>query len=313
MNVADTARRIDAEWTGSIEPALARYIAIPNKSPMFDPEWQAHGHMERAVALLLEWCRAQPVKGLAIEAVRLPGRTPLLLAEIPGTAPGSVLLYGHFDKQPEFSGWEPGLGPWTPVVRDGRLYGRGGADDGYALFSSLLAIRTLQEQGVPHARCVILIEGSEESGSDDLPVYQEQAVFTPDMREVIFMTNRNSPNGSWYNEIIAAAQRTGFDAPYPGSAGTLQFLADFTDPAFRSDLYMVDVSTHALRPLTNFQNVVPDLLGGRVQICLVAGQHGHPRSLGSESHSGGPAHPFAGGRHDGHLSLQAEIHQTSSK
>ena len=171
MNVTDTARRIDAEWTRSIEPTLARYIAIPNKSPSFDPDWQAHGHMEQAATLLVDWCRAQPVKGLAIETVRLPGRTPLLLAEISGTAPGCLLLYGHFDKQPEFSGWEPGLGPWTAVVRDGRLYGRGAADDGYALFSSLLAIRTLQEQGVPHARCVILIEGSEESGSIDLPAY----------------------------------------------------------------------------------------------------------------------------------------------
>jgi hypothetical protein len=94
--------------------------------------------------------------------------------------------------------------------------------------------------------------------SDDTPVYQEQAVFTPDMREVIFMTNRNSPNGSWYNQVVAAAMRTGFDAPHPGSVGALQFLADFSDPAFRADLYMLDVSTHALRPLTNFQNVIPE-------------------------------------------------------
>ena len=173
MNVTDTARRIDAEWTRSIEPTLARYIAIPNKSPAFDRDWQAAGHMDRAAALLVDWCRTQPLEGFSIETVRLPGRTPLLFAEVAGTAPGSVLLYGHFDKQPEFSGWEPGLGPWTAVVREGRLYGRGGADDGYALFSSLLAIRTLQEQGIPHARCVILIEGSEESGSVDLPAYVE--------------------------------------------------------------------------------------------------------------------------------------------
>jgi acetylornithine deacetylase/succinyl-diaminopimelate desuccinylase-like protein len=184
MNVIDTARRIDDEWTRSIEPTLARYIAIPNKSPMFDRDWQANGHMERAATLLVDWCRAQPVQGLKIETVRLPGRTPLLLVEVAGTASGCVLLYGHFDKQPEFSGWEPGLGPWTPVLRDGRLYGRGGADDGYALFSSLLAIRTLQEQRVPHARCVILIEGSEESGSIDLPAYVEHLgprLGTPDL------------------------------------------------------------------------------------------------------------------------------------
>jgi acetylornithine deacetylase/succinyl-diaminopimelate desuccinylase-like protein len=108
-----------------------------------------------------------------VEVLRLPGRTPVIYAEVQGTAPGRVLLYGHFDKQPEFTGWEPGLSPWEPVFRDGKLYGRGGADDGYAIFSSLLAIRLLQEQGVPHAACSILIEGSEESGSIDLPAYVE--------------------------------------------------------------------------------------------------------------------------------------------
>lgn len=94
--------------------------------------------------------------------------------------------------------------------------------------------------------------------SDDDPVYQEQAAFTPDMRDVIFMSNRNSPIGSWYDQVIAAAQRTGFDAPDPGSTGTVQFLADFSDPNFRSDLFMLDVRTHDLRELTDFHNVVPE-------------------------------------------------------
>jgi acetylornithine deacetylase/succinyl-diaminopimelate desuccinylase-like protein len=184
MDAALAARRIDQQWTESIEPSLADYIRIPNKSPAFDADWQAHGHMERAARLLLDWLQAQPVAGLRAELLRLPGRTPLLFAEIPGRAPGEVLLYGHYDKQPEFSGWHSGLGPWTPVVRDGRLYGRGGADDGYALYSSLLAIRALQEQGVAHARCLILIEGSEESGSADLPHYVRHLgprIATPDL------------------------------------------------------------------------------------------------------------------------------------
>ena len=171
MDSAAAARRIDEVWTQSIEPSLAEYIRVPNRSPIFDPAWEANGHMDRAAAILLAWCRGQPLQGLSVEVVRLPGRTPLIYAAVEGTAPGHVLLYGHFDKQPEFTGWSAGLDPWTPVVRDGRLYGRGGADDGYALYSSLLAIRTLQEQGLPHARCSILIEGSEESGSIDLPAY----------------------------------------------------------------------------------------------------------------------------------------------
>jgi acetylornithine deacetylase/succinyl-diaminopimelate desuccinylase-like protein len=160
-------------WRESIVPCLQDYIRIPNKSPLFAPDWEAEGHMERALELLAGWCRSQPVKGMQVTPMRLPGRTPVLLIEIEGQRPGQVLLYGHFDKQPEFTGWHEGLGPWTPVLRDGRLYGRGGADDGYAVFSSLLAVRALQESGVPHARCVILIEGSEESGSTDLPAYVE--------------------------------------------------------------------------------------------------------------------------------------------
>jgi acetylornithine deacetylase/succinyl-diaminopimelate desuccinylase-like protein len=155
----------------SIVPQLCEYIRIPNKSPLFDAEWQQHGYMDRAAELMAAWCRAQPVRGLKVDIVRAPGRTPVLFCEVPGAGDDTVLLYGHMDKQPEFTGWAPGLSPWEPVLRDGKLYGRGGADDGYAIFSSLTAIRLLQEQGIPHARCVVLIEACEESGSYDLPHY----------------------------------------------------------------------------------------------------------------------------------------------
>jgi len=158
----------------SIVPRLSDYIRIPNKSPLFDADWQAHGHMDRAAELMAAWCREQPLAGLKVEIVREAGRTPLLFCEVPGTGTDTVLLYGHMDKQPEFTGWAKGLSPWEPVLRDGKLYGRGGADDGYAVFSSLTAIRLLQEQKIPHARCVVLIEACEESGSYDLPHYVER-------------------------------------------------------------------------------------------------------------------------------------------
>jgi acetylornithine deacetylase/succinyl-diaminopimelate desuccinylase-like protein len=140
---------------------------------MFDPEWQAHGHMDRAVELLAGWARGNLPAGATLEVVRLEGRTPVILIDVPGTARDgdTVLLYGHLDKQPEMTGWRDGLGPWTPVLDGDRLYGRGGADDGYAIFASLTAINVLKAQGVPHARCVVLIEASEESGSIDLPAY----------------------------------------------------------------------------------------------------------------------------------------------
>ncbi len=165
---------VDDMWDSSIIPELCDYIRLPNKSPHFDPDWEQHGHMEKAVQQLDAWCKTQPVEGMSVEIVRIDGRTPVLFAEIPGDSDDVVLLYGHYDKQPEFSGWADDLDPWEPTINDGKLYGRGGADDGYAVFGSLTAIRALQEQGIPHARCVVLIEGCEESGSFDLPYYIEK-------------------------------------------------------------------------------------------------------------------------------------------
>jgi acetylornithine deacetylase/succinyl-diaminopimelate desuccinylase-like protein len=169
-----TASFVNDLWDNSIIPELCDYIKVPNKSPMFDPDWEKNGHMDKAVEMLRAWCAEQPIDGMQIEVVRLPGRTPLLFIEIPGKSDDVVLLYGHYDKQPEFTGWEKDLDPWQPVIRDGKLYGRGGADDGYAVFGSLAAIRALREQGIDHARCVILVEGCEESGSFDLPYYIDQ-------------------------------------------------------------------------------------------------------------------------------------------
>lgn len=177
MNIERLTRHIDTAWDQSIVPALCEYIRIPNKSVDFDPQWEQHGHMDRAAALLKSWCEQHASPGMKVEIVRLPGRTPLLFIDVPGSASPAgraedcVLLYGHMDKQPEFTGWSEGLDPWTPVLRDGRLYGRGAADDGYAVFGSLLALRALADQNIPHARSVILIEAAEESGSPDLPAY----------------------------------------------------------------------------------------------------------------------------------------------
>ena len=160
-------------FADSVVPTLIEYIKIPNKSPAFDPDWERNGHMHRAMELLVAWCRAQPIDGMRIEVIRLPGRTPLLFIDVPGEIDDTVLLYGHMDKQPETTGWADGLGPWQPVIRGDRLYGRGGADDGYSTFAALAALRVLADQRVPHARCVVLIEACEESGSGDLPHYIE--------------------------------------------------------------------------------------------------------------------------------------------
>ena len=184
MDNKKTAEFVSKMWDDEIIPEISEYIKVPNKSPHFDPDWEKHGHMETAVAMLEDWCKTQPIKNMTIEVVRIEGRTPLLFIDIPGQSDEVVLLYGHYDKQPEFSGWDDDLDPWTPVIKDGKLYGRGGADDGYATFGSLTAIRALQEQGIPHAHCVVIVEGCEESGSFDLPYYidlLEDRIGSPDL------------------------------------------------------------------------------------------------------------------------------------
>ncbi|MBK9987950.1 MAG: M20/M25/M40 family metallo-hydrolase [Betaproteobacteria bacterium] len=178
----DTGRAlagISAQWDGDIVRRLTDYIAIPAKSPSFDPDWVAHGHIETVVRQAADWVLAQKVPGLQLEIVRLQKpdgspRTPVLFFEIAGTKQASdqtALMYGHLDKQPEFNGWRNDLGPWTPKYEDGRLYGRGGADDGYAVYAAIAAVQALKAQDVPHPRIVGLIETCEESGSYDLLPY----------------------------------------------------------------------------------------------------------------------------------------------
>jgi acetylornithine deacetylase/succinyl-diaminopimelate desuccinylase-like protein len=171
------AAHIDRVWDTEIVPALFDYIAIPNVSAMYDPQWHEHGHMRRAVDLVRGWCAARHVTGMKIDVNEVPGRTPVIVIEIDAFGGASnddpVLLYGHLDKQPEMTGWRDGLGPWTPVIEGDRLFGRGGADDGYSAFASMLAIEAAQAASMRHNRCVILIEASEESGSPDLPAHIE--------------------------------------------------------------------------------------------------------------------------------------------
>jgi acetylornithine deacetylase/succinyl-diaminopimelate desuccinylase-like protein len=173
MNKQELIDFVHRRWDESIVPELIEFIRIPNKSPAFDPAWQANGYMEQAVELVCSWCQKQAIHGLQLEVIRLPGRTPLIYMDIPGQSDKTILLYGHIDKQPEMDGWDADLGPWKPVLRDEKLYGRGGADDGYAGYAALTAIEALQRQNIAHARCVVILEASEESGSYDLPHYVE--------------------------------------------------------------------------------------------------------------------------------------------
>lgn len=172
-------------WDAEVLPALFEYVAIPCVSPAFDPQWAANGHMDRAMQLMARWAREKlaGAPGATVETLQLAGRTPLLIIDIPGEGgpgeggPGEdgrpVLIYGHLDKQPAMEGWAPGRGAWTPTLEGDRLYGRGGADDGYAAFGAIAAVLALRAESLRHPRCIILIEASEESSSVDLPFYVE--------------------------------------------------------------------------------------------------------------------------------------------
>jgi acetylornithine deacetylase/succinyl-diaminopimelate desuccinylase-like protein len=209
MTSAASVDRIGKQWDTEIVPLLIDYVRIPAKSPHFDPAWEANGHIESVVTLAERWVRKQPVRGLAVEIVRLQGRTPVLVFEIPATHAtanaGTVLLYGHLDKQPEMTGWREGFGPWIPVIEDGKLYGRGGADDGYAVFAALSAIGALEAEGVPHARCVGIIETCEESGSYDLPAYLE--MLAPRLGRVDFVVGLDSGCGDYERLWVTTSLR----------------------------------------------------------------------------------------------------------
>lgn len=173
LNAAQALQHISAAWDNDIVAQLEDYIRIPAKSPMFDADWAQHGHIDRVVRNAASWIEAQNIKGLKLEVVRLAGRTPVLFFEVAASSRSTqtVLLYGHLDKQPEASGWRADLGPWSPKYIEGKLYGRGAADDGYSVYASIAAIAAIQNQQVAHPRIVALIETSEESGSCDLAPY----------------------------------------------------------------------------------------------------------------------------------------------
>ena len=179
LDADETVAYVNRVWSDDIVGALRDYVRVPAVSVAFDPDWQAHGHLDAVVEAAADWARGRAIAGLTVEVVRLAGRTPLLWFEVPAhgdgarPADGPVLLYGHLDKQPPMLPWREGLGPWVPVIEDDRLYGRGGADDGYAVYSSLAAIEAVQAGGGAHGRCIGMIECSEESGSPDLTAYVE--------------------------------------------------------------------------------------------------------------------------------------------
>ena len=202
LDSASILSHTSEQWDCDLVGQLSQYITIPAKSPGFDPDWVLHGHIETVVRNAAAWIEAQKVEGLTLEIVRLPGRTPVLFFEVAATRAGAgvtasptVLMYGHLDKQPEFTGWRSDLGPWTPKYENGKLYGRGGADDGYAVYASIAAVQALKAQKVAHPRIVGLVETCEESGSYDLLPYID--ALRPRLGDVVLVICLDSGAGNY--------------------------------------------------------------------------------------------------------------------
>lgn len=160
-------------WDKEALPALMDFIRIPAKSTAFDSHWQEHGYLLQACEKSKAWIESV-LPQARCEILTQKDRTPCLFVDIAAdgtTRDNTIAFYGHLDKQPEAGGWAKGLGPWEPVIRNGKLYGRGAADDGYSLFAMVTAIVALKREQVPHPRIVGIFETQEESGSTDLPEY----------------------------------------------------------------------------------------------------------------------------------------------
>ena len=199
MNLADLRNFVDQRWDRDLIPRLVEYVKVPAKSPAFDASWLAHGHLQSVIKEAHAWAATQKLAGLTLEIVAIEGKTPCIFFDVPATGglgnAQTVLFYGHLDKQPEMTGWRDDLGPWTPKIEDGKLYGRGSADDGYAIYAALTVIAALDAQGVARPRCVGIIESCEESGSPDLPQYLD--LLAPRFGDVSLVAGLDSGCGNY--------------------------------------------------------------------------------------------------------------------
>ena len=209
MNLLDLKHVTDQRWDSELIPRLVEYVKVPAKSPGFDASWAAHGYLQQVVKEAFAWGRAQKIAGLTIEIVALDGKTPCIFFDVPASGglgnAKTVLFYGHLDKQPEMVGWRDDLGPWTPVIEDGKLYGRGAADDGYAIYAALAMIAAIDAQGAPRPRCVGIIESCEESGSPDLPAYLD--LLSPRLGDVGLVAGLDSGCGNYEQLWVTTSLR----------------------------------------------------------------------------------------------------------
>lgn len=294
MNKEQNYQYIDQLWDNSIVPTLQEYISIPNKSPHFDPDWKKHGYMDQAVNLIRQWCEKNALPNMNIEVVQLEDRTPVIFMELPGDSDETILLYGHLDKQPEMTGWDEDLHPWKPVLRGDKLYGRGAADDGYAAFASLAALKSLYEQHIKRARCVILIEACEESGSYDLPFYidaLEERIGSPSLiicldsgcgnYEQLWMTTslRGLAGGKLSIEVLKQGIHSGSGSGIaPSCFRILRQLLNRVENEITGDVIISDLHVDIPKQRTTQAKQAASVLGKSVYDDLPFVENVHPES-----------------------------------
>lgn len=185
MDVASMRSLFETEGLG----ALLAFVKVPSLSPRFEAEWAVKGDIEQAVETVKVWAEGLEVPGLSTTVLRLSNAPPVLLCDIPGSSPASatILLYGHLDKQPGQASWPA----FTPVLKEGKLYGRGAADDGYAAITALLAIKAC---GADRPRCVVILETEEESGSPHFSAYLEEIKNRIGLPALIIVLDSNIPS-----------------------------------------------------------------------------------------------------------------------
>lgn len=178
VTTADLSEHVRIGWTGEHLAALSAFVAIPSVSPAFDSAWERSGALAAAVDLVADWFTDRTaLPGVRAHRLRINGRTPLLIVDIPAFDPDqadgphrTVLAYGHLDVQPAGGGWTV-TDPFRPVVRESRLYGRGAGDDKYVPLAVVAALEALRAANQAHPQVILLLETSEESSSVDLPAH----------------------------------------------------------------------------------------------------------------------------------------------
>ena len=174
MDKKSFEKYIEKMFTYNLLPTLMDFIRIPNLSPAYDYNWNTNGLLLKAANLIISYAKSLDIKNANINLIQDKGRTPLIFIDISATRINdtrTVLLYAHFDKQPYGTGWDEDKFPTNPVIINGRLYGRGSADDGYASLSILTAIKACQDHNCPLPRICLIFEGAEESTDEDLTYY----------------------------------------------------------------------------------------------------------------------------------------------